>query len=242
MTCFRRRVPATPSLQAAPRQSVWRSQRTRTSRHQKGSVPMARPVFLAAMGLCSAVSAVHIPSPTGTYAPFVSRTYEMLAEAGVTMRPYEIPDELAVVEGAGGAHLTVRSFCTDKLRQGRLLLLDGGPSLQVLNLCFFPRLDLPLPTFSADLVTLRGGSLIAIDCQPNGRSPPPNKEADAALDAAFAHHRPRLPSGGPIPPESARFFSRRFLWSRLPAQITPTQIQELVLPAFEEYLQAYLYA
>jgi len=199
----------------------------------------SRTLLLAALGVGSAV---HVPAPTGTYGRFVTRTFDFLAESGTALHPYTVPEGLSVLEGARGAKLTVRSFSTDKLRHARLLLLDGGPGLQVLNLCFFPRLDLALPTFSADLVTLPGGSLIAIDCQPNGVAPPPCATADAALDAAFALHRPRIPDGGKIPAACAHFFSPRFLWSRLPATTSPAELERLVLPAFEDYLRGYMCA
>lgn len=202
----------------------------------------SHPWLFAVLGAGLVPPTVHVPAPTGTYGPFVHHALDLVEESGMLMHPYAVPDELRVLEGARGAQLTVRSFCTDKLRQGRVLLLDGGPSLQVLNICLFPRLDLPLPTFSADLVTLPGGSLVAIDCQPNGVPPRPCAHAEAALDAAFARHRPRLPDGGRIPPDTARFFSPRFLWSRLPAEMSAVQIQELLLPAFEDYLRAYLCA
>ena len=78
----------------------------------------------------------------------------------------------------------------------RSLLLDAGPALQVLNLCLFPSLDHSLPTFSADLVTLPGGTLIAVDCQPNGFPLDESSLGGKALAAAYARHRPRLPDGG----------------------------------------------
>jgi len=110
-----------------------------------------------------------LPPASGLYAPFVHRTFELLDEAAVPLAPYPSPGDLQLLrsgDGHGGATpalLSVRAFSSERLRHGRLLLLDGGPSLQVLNLCFFPRLDSALPTLSADLVTLPGGSLVAID-------------------------------------------------------------------------------
>ena len=110
-----------------------------------------------------------LPPASGLYAPFVHRTFELLDEAAIPLAPYPSPADLQLLrsgDGHGGAApalLSVRAFSSERLRHGRLLLLDGGPSLQVLNLCFFPRLDSALPTLSADLVTLPGGSLVAID-------------------------------------------------------------------------------
>mmetsp|Transcript_16202 Transcript_16202/g.51724 ORF Transcript_16202/g.51724 Transcript_16202/m.51724 type:complete len:287 (+) Transcript_16202:14-874(+) len=187
-----------------------------------------------------------LPPASGLYAPFVHRTFELLDEAAIPLAPYPSPADLQLLrsgDGHGGAApalLSVRAFSSERLRHGRLLLLDGGPSLQVLNLCFFPRLDSALPTLSADLVTLPGGSLVAIDWQPNGPARPHCAEAEAQLDTAYAKHRRRLPPGGPVPPDSARFFSDRFLWSRLPASTPPDELVSLLLPAMEDYTRAYL--
>ena len=63
--------------------------------------------------------------------------------------------------------LSLHAHRSAKLRHIRAAHIQGGDGLQVLNVCLFPYLEFDLPTFSADLVTLPGGHLIAIDCQLN---------------------------------------------------------------------------
>ena len=90
----------------------------------------------------------------------------------------------------------------------------------------------------ADLVTLPGGHLIALDMQPLFRD-------DASYQAKytqpilpiFESFQPHLPWGGDFPAEAQPFFSPAFLWTR------PTQtevVETHVFDAFKAYLQAYL--
>ena len=44
--------------------------------------------------------------------------------------------------------------CEDRIRQARIVLIEGGSALQVLNFCIFPDPSYALPSFAADLVTL----------------------------------------------------------------------------------------
>ena len=196
------------------------------------------------IGCCSAAAATSTP----IYAPFVDRAMSLFASAGPELRPYPVDEQLLTRESTSGAgkrqqavKLTVQAFSTDKLRQVRLAHIEGGSGLQVLNFCAFPSLDYDLPAFAADLVTLPGGHLIALDYAP---SCDPATSAvfapDSALAAAFARHRTNLPSGGPLPEAATRYFSPYFLWSRLPTPDADAAILDAVLPAFEDYLQGYL--
>mmetsp|Transcript_49984 Transcript_49984/g.82885 ORF Transcript_49984/g.82885 Transcript_49984/m.82885 type:complete len:310 (+) Transcript_49984:81-1010(+) len=183
------------------------------------------------------------------YTPFLEQSLALLAEYGVRLLPYPIAEELRRREGLAGSSsqrqrvlITASAYSAEKLRNIRVVHLQGGPSLQVLNLCIFPSLDTPLPTFAADLVTLPGGHLFAIDCQPNGMALSDYAQFDAgasALRHAHKLHRPRLPDGGAIPDDAARFFSPLLLWSRLPNTKT-SHVRSMVLPAFEDYLRGYL--
>ena len=188
------------------------------------------------------------------YAPFVERTMSLFSEAGLDLQPYSLADEtLLQAEGTSGAgaraqpvRLSVHAYRTGSgIRQARIAHIEGGPALQVLNFCIFPDVDCQpsLPTFAADLVTLPGGHLIALDYAPNGH----DLASDAAyapgsaLATAFARHRASLPDGGSIPESASRFFSPFFLWSRLPTgDESDALIASAVLPAFEDYLRGYL--
>ncbi len=189
----------------------------------------------------------HACAATGLYAPFVERGMQLFAEAGLELQPYDIDDDLRARDattGTGARQHAVRlrssAYCTDVLRQIRLVLIDGGERLQVLNFCIFPHLQYGLPTFALDLVTLPGGHLIALDCQPNGHADAEASGLSSALADAFSRHRDALPDGGPIPEAAEPYFSPHFLWSRMPLSVDGDAVIDAVLPAFEDYLTAYL--
>ena len=186
-------------------------------------------------------------SPT-IYAPFVELALRLFSDAHIEQQPYPVDQSLLnrqTVVGTGKreqeVQLSVYAFSAPKLRQVRLVHIEGGSSLQVLNFCMFPSLEYGLPAFAADLVTLPGGHLIALDYAPFT-----NPESDAtfapegALAAAYTKHRRSLPDGGALPEAATRYFSPYFLWSRLPTPEADAAIQQDVLPAFEEYLSGYL--
>ena len=182
----------------------------------------------------------------------MTRSLELFSKAGIELLPYSLADETllsrAGVAGSGkrteNVELSVSAYRSDTIRQARIALIEGGDALQVLNFCIFPSLDCPnLPTFAADLVTLPGGHLIALDYAPNGHELASDAvyAPSSALATAFERHRATLPDGGPIPEDSKRFFSPYFLWSRLPkGEESDALISNAVLPAFEEYLDGYL--
>lgn len=88
-------------------------------------------------------------------------------------------------------------------------------------MCIFPSLEYNAPSFAADLVSLPGGHLIALDWAPNGidwSSPNHSSPSSPAsrLASVFRRHRALLPDGGEVPPAAARYFSECFLFTRLP--------------------------
>lgn len=194
-------------------------------------------------------------APPSLYAPFVESAEQIFAECGVELLSYDFVDD-ELMKGAQGTsgsgakaqpvELTVRAWRTDvAIRQARLALIEGGDALQVLNFCIFPSVERcpGLPTFAADLVTLPGGHLIALDYAPNSADLASDVAyaPDGALATAFARHRPLLPDGGKIPEAASKYFSPYFLWSRLPLGAdSEALLSSAVLPAFEEYLRGYL--
>ena len=183
------------------------------------------------------------------YRPFVECVDALFAESGLHLRDYPLDDSLRHCETVTGPAsrrariaLSVQAYCTDELRHARLALIEGGSALQVLNFCIFPSLEYGLPTFAADLVTLPGGHLIALDWAPNGDAAANTAFSHGgALASCFARHRERLPDGGPLPEAAKRYFSPYFLWSRLPAgDASDATVQSTVRAAFEDYLRTYL--
>lgn len=133
---------------------------------------------------------------------------------------------------------TSHAYQSAKLRQIRAAHVQGGEALQVLNFVIFPHLNYDLPFFGADLVTLPGGHLIALDMQPLFRD-------DTAYQAKYTQpilpifnsYQQHLPWGGDFPEEARPFFSPAFLWTR-PKETEAVETH--VFDAFKDYLNAYL--
>lgn len=132
---------------------------------------------------------------------------------------------------------TSHAFQTPKLRQIRTAHVQGGAQLQVLNFVIFPHMNYDLPFFGADLVTLPGGHLIALDMQPLFHNDHYREKYSAPLQDTFQRHQQKLPWGGDFPEEAARFFSPCFLWSRVADN---NIVETSVFDAFGDYLNAYL--
>lgn len=178
------------------------------------------------------------------YQPFLEDAIATL-NALLDLKPYPIPpgfERMSAITGKGKSQeevlTTSYGFCAPKLRQIRAAHVQGGRSLQVLNFVIFPELNYDLPFFGADLVTLPGGHLIALDLQPLFRDDPEYQRRYAEpLLPVFRHYQSLLPWGGDFPQEARRFFSPVFLWTRP----TDTEVvQTHVFKAFQEYLRAYL--
>jgi len=132
---------------------------------------------------------------------------------------------------------TSYGFASPKLRQIRAAHVEGGDSLQVLNFVIFPQLNYDLPFFGADLVTLPGGHLIALDMQPLFHDSDYEAKYSQPVLPIFAKYKQELEWGGDFPEEAKPFFSSAFLWTR-PKE---TEIVETtVFSAFKDYLKAYV--
>ncbi len=178
------------------------------------------------------------------YQPFLDYSIPLL-KARLDLADYPIPagfESKSAVSGKGKHQeevlTTSYGFQSSKLRQIRAAHVQGGDSLQVLNFVIFPKPQYDLPFFGADLVTLPGGHLIAIDMQPIFREEPAYIERYAApVMPLLEKYQPHLPWGGDFPEDAKTFFSPAFLWTRL--QSTES-VQTHVFDAFKDYLNAYL--
>ena len=177
------------------------------------------------------------------YQPFLDRAIAIL-EQRLDLSPYPIPEGFESKEGVMGkgkkqeAVLTTSyGVSSPKLRQIRAAHVQGGSSLQVLNFVIFPQLNYDLPFFGADLVTLPGGHLIALDMQPLFQNEAYQEKYTKPILPIFEKYRTDLEWGGDFPPEAQQFFSPAFLWTRPKEDET---VKNQVLGAFEEYLNAYL--
>ena len=178
------------------------------------------------------------------YQPFLDHGIARLKER-LELQPYPIPEGFEHKEDITGkgkrqqkVTTTSYGYCAPKLRQIRAAHVQGGQSLQVLNFVIFPEPNYDLPFFGADLVTLPGGHLIALDMQPLFRDQPAYQaKYTEPILPTFHAHQEHLTWGGDFPEEAKPFFSPAFLWTR-PQK---TEIVETrVFQAFKDYLEAYL--
>lgn len=179
------------------------------------------------------------------YAPFWDYARETLeTRLAGDLGSYPIPDGFLHKEEITGKGKRATLVTTDSyayrssvLRQVRTAHVRGGAALQVLNFVMFPHMNYDVPFFGADLVTLPGGHLIALDMQPLFHTESYREKYSESLKPVFEKHKANLPWGGDFPEEAAQFFSPCFLWSR------PTEnsvVETHVFEAFKDYLNAYL--
>jgi phycoerythrobilin:ferredoxin oxidoreductase len=179
------------------------------------------------------------------YQPFLDYAISYLQSRLEDLQPYPIPEGFktkSAMTGKGKNQETVvttsYAFQTKKLRQIRAAHVQGGKSLQVLNFVIFPHLNYDLPFFGADLVTLPGGHLIALDMQPLFRNDPDyQRKYTQPVLPTFNSYQKDLPWGGDFPEEASSFFSPAFLWTR--PQETEL-VETKVFEAFKDYLRLYL--
>jgi phycoerythrobilin:ferredoxin oxidoreductase len=179
------------------------------------------------------------------YQPFLDHAIAYLKERLSDLQPYPIPvgfESKSAIVGKGKHEnevvTTSYAYQSTKLRQIRAAHVQGGSSLQVLNFVIFPRLNYDLPFFGADLVTLPGGHLIALDMQPLFRDRPEYQaKYTKSILPIFESYQPHLPWGGDFPEEASQFFSPAFLWTRPQENEV---VETHVFSAFKDYLQAYL--
>ncbi|HAN74839.1 MAG TPA: phycoerythrobilin:ferredoxin oxidoreductase [Planktothrix sp. UBA8407] len=177
------------------------------------------------------------------YQPFLDYALTLLKEK-LPLTSYPIPpgfEQKEQVTGTGKRQQVVITtsygYQTPKLRQIRAAHVQGGEGLQVLNFVIFPHLNYDLPFFGADLVTLPGGHLIALDMQPLFHNSTYQQKYTHPILPIFQNYQQHLPWGGDFPEEAQPFFSPAFLWTRpQETEVVKTHVFE----AFKAYLQAYL--
>jgi len=178
------------------------------------------------------------------YEPFLEHAIATL-QTKLDLEPYPIPAGFERKEGVMGKGkrqepvlTTSHGFKSPKLRQIRAAHVQGGNSLQVLNFVIFPEIDYDLPFFGADLVTLPGGHLIAIDMQPLfSQNEAYQAKYSKPIMSMFDEYQKDLPWGGDFPAEAQQYFSPAFLWTR-PSETEV--VEKKVFAAFSDYLDAYI--
>ncbi|CAI7834677.1 unnamed protein product, partial [Closterium sp. NIES-54] len=176
----------------------------------------------------------------GLYTEFVEHCVEAMGQH-MPLSPITVRSDWQVLEGSDGEG--GKAFCRSvavsapKIRLMRSADISAGRTLQVLNLIAFPRPEYDLPYFCADLVTFPRGHLIVLDLNPLHQSEEHFSKYIAPIMPIANKYIEHLPWGGEFTAESLQFFSPALLWAKLPLD---ADVTAHVLPAFKEYLQAWL--
>ena len=193
----------------------------------------------------SSLDPVQIPG--WRWQPFLDEAIAALKPFNLS--PYPVAETFLQKDGSTGSKAkpvpvtTATWACsTDKLRQVRCACVEAGMAASVLNFVINPSCRFDLPFFGADLVTLPNGHLLALDLQPVDKTDPDHTQSVwEQLIPVFERWQAELPDGGPIPDEAKPYFSPAFLWTRIPlGQEGDALIEQVIRPAFRDYLQLYL--
>ncbi|CAI5479940.1 unnamed protein product [Closterium sp. Yama58-4] len=176
----------------------------------------------------------------GSRGAFAEHCVEAMGQH-MPLSPIPIRADWQVLEGSDGEG--GKAFCRSvavsapKIRLMRSADISAGRTLQVLNLIAFPRPEYDLPYFCADLVTFPRGHLIVLDLNPLHQSEEHFNKYIAPIMPIANKYIEHLPWGGEFTSESLQFFSPALIWAKLPLD---ADVTAHVLPAFKEYLQAWL--
>tara|TARA_B100000700_G_scaffold318041_1_gene410458 strand:+ start:641 stop:1390 length:750 start_codon:yes stop_codon:yes gene_type:complete len=163
--------------------------------------------------------------------------------------PYYIPADFLEKEALVGSNdkgfyaKTITWGCKTKyLKKVRAACVQASPCASVLNLLMMPNEDIDLPFFGVDLVTLPSAHLLALDLQPILKND--NEHTKKVWEKLIPIHdkwQHLLPKGSEIPQEARKFFSPGFLWTKIPIGSEADQlIQNIIYPAYKEYLSLYI--
>jgi len=146
-----------------------------------------------------------------------------------------------------GAHLNMESA---PLRYARAAFVGpteedlSGVAPVVLNFVAFPSPASGLPIFAADIVSLQGGHLVAIDLHPVLSTTDHHGGIYDPAGTVMEMHATYQAQIGPpaeLPEDAAGFFSPAALWARLPRDDEGERVLcNVAFSAFRTYLRAYL--
>ncbi|KAJ1438549.1 ferredoxin-dependent bilin reductase-domain-containing protein [Ochromonadaceae sp. CCMP2298] len=177
------------------------------------------------------------PSRDLTYMPMFSKTLERLLEMGATQVELE-PSTTQKLSDVKPARIGNMAFQTERFRKVRLTYFDAGDAVQVFNAVFYPAFQYDLPILGFDLISLgKSRVLNVMDFQPIH----PTEEYSQRYIDPISHIRERYPDlqgklSGKIYDDTS-FFSKNMLFGRFGDE---SKVLDVVYPAFEEYLDAYL--
>eukprot|EP00617_Octactis_speculum_P023913 CAMPEP_0185765514 /NCGR_PEP_ID=MMETSP1174-20130828/30481_1 /TAXON_ID=35687 /ORGANISM="Dictyocha speculum, Strain CCMP1381" /LENGTH=251 /DNA_ID=CAMNT_0028448693 /DNA_START=167 /DNA_END=922 /DNA_ORIENTATION=+ len=170
------------------------------------------------------------------YMDFYKWQQELLTGMGAYR--LDLPDHIQLqANSKKGARIGSETYATDQFRKIRMSYFDAGDKVQVFNSLWYPRTDFDAPVLGIDLLCFGQKTLLCVvDCQPLAPQAEEPKHAQTFRDI-----RDRYPAlCGKMSQrhyDENQFFSDGMLFGRLQST---EEIKNTVLPAFQEYVGAYV--
>lgn len=129
-------------------------------------------------------------------------------------------------------------FKNEQFRKVRMTYFDAGDAVQVFNTLWYPSLEYDLPLLGIDLISLGKGRILTVmDFQPlQPTEEYSNKYIEHLTDLKDKYPDLQGKLSGKIYDDTS-FFSKNMLFGRFTDE---SKLKSVVLPAFEEYIDAYL--
>lgn len=155
--------------------------------------------------------------------------------------PYPIQEGLKeVLADDGKTLLRSNAFESSKMRLFRIATINGGESMQVLNMAIFPNPEYDLPIFCADFFSTSSKHIIVLDLNPlydTEKNKWYKEKYYSGLMPLVNKYTEVLPWGQKLTTESLQFFSPLIIWTKLESR---QDVQEKIFSAFKDYLQVWL--
>ncbi|KAL2641392.1 hypothetical protein R1flu_008979 [Riccia fluitans] len=189
-------------------------------------------------GYPAAVEEVHKNQSEGLYRPFADFAVGELTKR-FDVSPLLLKGELRnMVARDGLTSIQNKAFESSKIRCFRSTCINGGSSLQVLNVAGLARPEYDIPIFCADFFSTADRNIIVLDLNPLYSTSTNKYYKEKYYDNLLPlskKHMEVLTWGGKVTAESVQFFSPLVLWTKAKDQ----NLQQTLYPAFQDYLLAW---
>ena len=172
-----------------------------------------------------------------SYMPMLQTQLDMIKSLGM--------EELSVEEkfvyrtsNVKPAKIGNMHFKSDKFRSVRLTYFDAGDAVQVFNSLWYPAYEYDLPLLGIDLISLgKSRVLSVIDFQPLHPTAEYHNKYIEPLSSIRAKYEDLQGTLSGKFYDDTSFFSKNMLFGRFPDE---SKLDDVVQPAFNEYLKAYV--
>lgn len=176
------------------------------------------------------------PTRSLTYMPMFTHTLDVIKT--LRMKSIGLDGKEYMTSKIKPARIGSMAFADERWRKVRMTYFDAGENVQVFNTVWYPGYQYDLPILGVDLISLgKGRVLSVVDFQPIHPTAEYADKYITPLESIRAKY-PELQGNmsGKIYTDTS-FFSKQMLFGRFKDE---SMVQPTVLPAYKEYLAAYL--